>query len=69
MARHKWHMSWPGNTCVRCGADDPVEQCMGICDLAPPDENGYPDPRKCPEHSKPEYWECLAVPDDNRLNQ
>lgn len=22
---HKWKLSWPGNFCLRCGIDDPLE--------------------------------------------
>jgi len=25
---HRWKQSWPGNFCLDCGIDDPVEECV-----------------------------------------
>lgn len=25
IGKHKWKLSWPGNFCLACGMDDPVE--------------------------------------------
>jgi hypothetical protein len=30
---HQWKRSWPGNFCVRCGYDDPFEQCVGLSEV------------------------------------
>lgn len=27
---HDWTLSWPGNMCKRCGADDPIEYAIGM---------------------------------------
>ena len=58
MRKHEWALTWPGNFCKRCGCDDPMEQCMADCKQCPVDEQGWPDPGKCPEHMKDEYWDC-----------
>ena len=26
--KHKWKLCWPGNYCVECGMDDPVEKAI-----------------------------------------
>ena len=28
---HRWAMSWPGNFCLECGSEDPMEQCVSGC--------------------------------------
>lgn len=61
---HDWYMDWPGNYCKRCGCDDPAELCLGGCSLAPSDENGMPDPSRCPVHGDPKLWECDAYAPD-----
>ena len=60
MNPHDWSLGWPGCYCKRCGADDPAEMCIGTCDLAPIDDEGYPDPFRCPEHGiyNTEWWDC-----------
>ena len=30
MNKHKWYMGWPGNFCLKCGADDPIELAMAM---------------------------------------
>lgn len=57
---HDWYMGFPGNFCKRCGCDDPMELCMGGCDLSPSDENGYPNPFECPVHGNRELFLCPA---------
>jgi hypothetical protein len=61
MSGHDWNLSWPGNTCKRCFADDPAEQCIADCKQAPLDEDGYPNPSECPVHGIDSgLWECPA---------
>lgn len=51
MAEHKWNLSWPGNFCRKCGADDPMELCVADGhDTFVFDDNGNPIGTKpCPE--------------------
>ena len=30
MGQHKWSNSWPGNICLRCGSDDPLENALAV---------------------------------------
>lgn len=29
MSEHRWALSWPGNYCIACGEEDPME--AGLC--------------------------------------
>lgn len=48
MSRHRWKMSFPGNYCLDCGAEDPVEANLDSlvnCDACNDGDNG--DCQKC----------------------
>lgn len=46
---HNWS-GFPGAWCLNCGAECWTEICVGTCDVAPLDIEGYPDPGQCPVH-------------------
>ncbi len=40
MNPHRWKLSWPGNFCLDCGMEDPLESddVLIDCDCAPPED-------------------------------
>lgn len=51
MKKHEWKLAWPGNYCLKCGIDDPIEAAVsGVT------ENGMV---QCPECSE-ENRECCV---------
>jgi len=38
--QHRWKLSWPGNFCLDCGLDDPLEgeDALVDCTCAPPSD-------------------------------
>ena len=66
---HVWKRSWPGNFCVECGADDPIELAIScpdcIFDYPGPNDDfkAYvPKPPKlCPAHQELVDDHCPAT--------
>lgn len=59
--KHRWAMSWPGNFCMCCGADDVTESaiCCPTCTMPLcPEEEGIVPFKLCEWHERERNIPC-----------
>ena len=65
MRGHEWYLSFPGNFCITCGRDDPIENCEH--GQFTEDENG--DLIPCQICQKEMLEECPGQPTETTVNR
>ena len=71
---HNWTLSWPGNFCTRCGAEDALENAIALGWYDPMSETWQSEDKRklvglCNEHCLPKLTEAEQVSIIKEMNE